>query len=243
MRRNGSKGAAVVAIAVVGLALLVESPSKVNAQGAIGFQPGITPVPDGVYLGVTPVVSADRRYVRLGVTPQFTTLRGVDTFSFPGGIVSGGGFGGGFGGGGFGGGGGNFGGGGNGPGGGFAAVAPNPNPAIIPNRQLNQIAAAGNNGNNNGTAVIPGLAAVSSGWASPYYGGFPTTYGYGYTPPNYAYGSNPYGNGFGYNPYGNGFYNNGYNGYFQTPIYQFPGTVNGMGDVMGAIIQSVGGRR
>ena len=65
---------------------------------------------------VTPVVSADRRYVRLSVNAFFNDFNGFTTFSFPGGAVSGGGFGG-FGGGG--GGGGNIGGVGGGGGGNF----------------------------------------------------------------------------------------------------------------------------
>ena len=40
-------------------------------QGAVAFQPGIGFVPDGATLNVTPVVSADRRYVRLSVNPYF----------------------------------------------------------------------------------------------------------------------------------------------------------------------------
>ncbi len=62
-----------------------------SASGqAIGFRPVITPTPDGVFLNTAPVVSADRRYVRLGVNAQFQSIRGVDSFSFPGGAVAGG---------------------------------------------------------------------------------------------------------------------------------------------------------
>ena len=44
-------------------------------------------------MSVAPVVSTDRRYVRLGVTPIFTGLQGFDTFPVPA-TVGGGGFGG-----------------------------------------------------------------------------------------------------------------------------------------------------
>jgi hypothetical protein len=44
-------------------------------------------------MSVAPVVSADRRYVRLGVSPFFTGLQGFDTFPVPAAVV-GGGFGG-----------------------------------------------------------------------------------------------------------------------------------------------------
>ncbi|WLD10944.1 hypothetical protein [Planctellipticum variicoloris] len=54
-----------------------------------GFQPIIQFVPDGVFLTVTPVVSADRRYVRLTVQPQFFSVTDVFTFSFAGGGTGG----------------------------------------------------------------------------------------------------------------------------------------------------------
>lgn len=74
----------------------------------IGFQPVVQPFQEGTQLTVQAVVSADRRYVRLAVNPQFTNITDVFTFSF----ISGGGGGGGIGGGGIGGGGGGLGGGG-----------------------------------------------------------------------------------------------------------------------------------
>ncbi len=46
-------------------------------------------------LTVTPVVSADRRYVRLTLTPFFNALNNLQTFTFPGGAVGGSGLGGG----------------------------------------------------------------------------------------------------------------------------------------------------
>ncbi|MBM82902.1 MAG: hypothetical protein CMJ78_20255, partial [Planctomycetaceae bacterium] len=90
---------------------------------SVGFTPVITTVPDGIFLTVTAVISADRRFVRLAVSPVFNTLTDVFTFTVSGGGAGGGGLGGGgqggggFGGGGLGGGGG-FGGGGGGLGGG-----------------------------------------------------------------------------------------------------------------------------
>ncbi len=52
---------------------------------SVGFQPQITIVADGVQLQVQAVISADRRYVRLTVSPNFRTLTDVQTFSFVGG--------------------------------------------------------------------------------------------------------------------------------------------------------------
>ena len=50
--------------------------------GAVGYQPIITVIPDGVTLAALAVVSGDRRYVRLSLNPSFTTLTDVLTFSF-----------------------------------------------------------------------------------------------------------------------------------------------------------------
>ncbi len=52
-------------------------------------------IPSGVTLTVTPVVSADRRYVRMTLTPFFNAEQRLQTFTFPGGAVGGSGLGGG----------------------------------------------------------------------------------------------------------------------------------------------------
>jgi hypothetical protein len=75
---------------------------------AVGFTPQITVIPDGIFLTVTAVVSADRRYVRLTLGPSFNSIIDVQSFTFnSGGNVGGNGIGigGGIGGGGLGGGG------------------------------------------------------------------------------------------------------------------------------------------
>ncbi len=53
-----------------------------QSSGAVGFQSVISTVNEGTFLQVNPVVSADRRYVRVAVNPRFTTLTDVFTFSF-----------------------------------------------------------------------------------------------------------------------------------------------------------------
>jgi hypothetical protein len=83
--------------------------------GAVGFQPIIGIIPEGVFLTATAVVSADRRYVRMNLNPQFNALIELATFSF---LSFGGNGGGGQGGGGQGGGGQGGGGQGGGQGGG-----------------------------------------------------------------------------------------------------------------------------
>jgi hypothetical protein len=57
---------------------------------AIGFQPIPAPLPSGAMLDVTPAVSADRRYVRLGINVSFNEISGFTTYSVPA-AVSGGG--------------------------------------------------------------------------------------------------------------------------------------------------------
>jgi hypothetical protein len=56
--------------------------------GAVGYQPVITVLSEGVALNALAVVSGDRRYVRLSLEPVFSAITGVNTFSF---INSGGG--------------------------------------------------------------------------------------------------------------------------------------------------------
>jgi hypothetical protein len=79
------------ALFLAALAACATSESAIG-QGAVAFQPTIATFPDGVMLNATPVVSYDRRYVRLGVDPQFTTLEQFNTFVIPA-AVSGGGLG------------------------------------------------------------------------------------------------------------------------------------------------------
>jgi hypothetical protein len=52
--------------------------------GAVGFQPIIQVLPEGTMMSVTGVVSADRRYVRVAVSPIFSTIGDVTTFTFAG---------------------------------------------------------------------------------------------------------------------------------------------------------------
>jgi type II secretory pathway component GspD/PulD (secretin) len=57
---------------------------------AVGFTPNITNIQEGVIMTVAAVVSADRRFVRLSVLPQFTEITDIFTFTFvsqPGGTA------------------------------------------------------------------------------------------------------------------------------------------------------------
>jgi type II secretory pathway component GspD/PulD (secretin) len=51
--------------------------------GSVAFVPGVGLIPSGVTLTVTPVVSADRRYVRLTLAPFFNTLNNFTTIQVP----------------------------------------------------------------------------------------------------------------------------------------------------------------
>jgi hypothetical protein len=102
------------------LAGLMMAPGRANGQ-AVAFQPNPAPLLDGVSLNVTPVVSADRRYVRLSLAPTFQAINGFQTFPVPA-AIAGGGNGGGLRGGGLGGLGGLGGGGLGAAGGGFRSV-------------------------------------------------------------------------------------------------------------------------
>lgn len=54
--------------------------------GAVGFQPVVTNLNEGAVVTANAVVSPDRRYVRIAINPQFTTLTDVFTFSFVSGV-------------------------------------------------------------------------------------------------------------------------------------------------------------
>jgi hypothetical protein len=51
-------------------------------RGAVGYRPIITPLSSGATLFTNAVISADRRYVRISPSPQFTQITEVNTFNF-----------------------------------------------------------------------------------------------------------------------------------------------------------------
>jgi tetratricopeptide (TPR) repeat protein len=55
-----------------------------GAGGAVGYQPIIQTLPEGVQLSAMGVISADRRYVRISTSPTFSTIGDVQTFTFAG---------------------------------------------------------------------------------------------------------------------------------------------------------------
>jgi len=57
--------------------------TPIVGPGSVAFVPTPSPLPNGVILTVTPVVSADRRYVRMTLTPTFNTIDGFTTIQVP----------------------------------------------------------------------------------------------------------------------------------------------------------------
>lgn len=51
-------------------------------RGAVGYQPIIITLPEGVNMSATAVVSHDRRYVRVSAQPLFSTIPRVNTFNY-----------------------------------------------------------------------------------------------------------------------------------------------------------------
>ncbi len=51
-------------------------------QGAVGYQPVITVLPEGTNMMATAVISADRRYVRIAALPFFSAIGDVQTFNY-----------------------------------------------------------------------------------------------------------------------------------------------------------------
>ena len=52
-----------------------------NFGGAVGYQPVITVLPEGAMMMAMAVISADRRYVRITASPQFTGVAEVNVFN------------------------------------------------------------------------------------------------------------------------------------------------------------------
>lgn len=61
----------------------VESLTPIVGPGSVAFFPQVQSFPNGVQLNVTPVVSADRRYVRMTLSPTFTVLESFNTIQVP----------------------------------------------------------------------------------------------------------------------------------------------------------------
>ena len=57
-----------------------------GAFGGIGFAPVVRIIPEGASLAVQAVVSPDRRYIRLALSPTFNQIIDVAVFSFQGGV-------------------------------------------------------------------------------------------------------------------------------------------------------------
>ncbi len=81
---------------VAALALVVAPGARFEsvARGQIAFQPNVSALLNGAALTAAPVVSPDRRYVRMTLSPYFNTVNGFTTYTAQLGAVGGAGFGG-----------------------------------------------------------------------------------------------------------------------------------------------------
>jgi hypothetical protein len=78
---------------VLGLVMASAAWFQGIARGqAIAYQPIVSPILSGTALTATPVVSADRLYVRMTLSPYFNTVNGFSTYSAPVAAVGGGNF-------------------------------------------------------------------------------------------------------------------------------------------------------
>jgi hypothetical protein len=66
---------------IVGIGVAFDS--SAFGQGAVAFVPIVSPLFSGADVEVTPVVSPDRRYVRMGLDVSFTHVNGFTTYSVP----------------------------------------------------------------------------------------------------------------------------------------------------------------
>lgn len=62
--------------------LIEERPRQRSNQPAPGYQPLITVLSEGVQMTAMAVVTGDRRYVRMTIQPQFTSITDIATFTF-----------------------------------------------------------------------------------------------------------------------------------------------------------------
>jgi hypothetical protein len=78
--------------AALGLVMVSTAWFQGVARGqAVAYEPIVSPLLNGTALTATPVVSADRLYVRMTLNPYFNTVNGFSTYSAPVAAVSGGG--------------------------------------------------------------------------------------------------------------------------------------------------------
>ena len=58
-------------------------PARSARSQVVAYQPQVASILNGAALQVTPVVSADRRYVRMTLNPYFNTVNGFTTYTAP----------------------------------------------------------------------------------------------------------------------------------------------------------------
>jgi hypothetical protein len=89
LRGQAMRAARSSVVAIALLAGLVMAPGRAEAQ-AVGFFPNVGSANDGVSMSVVPVVTADRRYVRLSLNANFSVINGFNNFPVSGAVGGGG---------------------------------------------------------------------------------------------------------------------------------------------------------
>ena len=77
--RRGTAGTSV--LAQIGTAP-IGNIANVGGGGAVGYQPIISTISEGIVMNALATVSGDRRYVRINAAPVFSSITDVFTFSF-----------------------------------------------------------------------------------------------------------------------------------------------------------------
>jgi hypothetical protein len=74
-----------IAAGPAGISAVTQAAALAGPGLAVGYQPIIEEIPQGVTMTAAAVVSNDLRYVRLAINPSFVTITDVFTFTFVGG--------------------------------------------------------------------------------------------------------------------------------------------------------------
>ena len=80
----GVAGPAAVPPGPGNVSFVTQAAAAAGSGLAVGYQPIIEDIPEGVTMTAAAVVSSDLRYVRLAINPSFTTITDVFTFTFVG---------------------------------------------------------------------------------------------------------------------------------------------------------------
>jgi tetratricopeptide (TPR) repeat protein len=81
-KQTGRRGTAGTAVMAQISTAPVGNIANVGGGGAVGYQPVISMISEGIAMNALATVSGDRRYVRINAAPTFSSITDVFTFSF-----------------------------------------------------------------------------------------------------------------------------------------------------------------